>query len=179
MHRTKVLAVVVLFGCGSPPPNTAPVSDPIGRAFAGQMQCYSPNVARRTCQSLAGYRRSADGSIDNDATVLISSSPVIVMTTRSPVTVRSNSVCGPIRRQDIEAATFELDGQAADATQTADLRVRMIAAERSLIGREICTQYLPHGDTLLARASVDGVVQPSLDQTVIWVGANSGWRVHP
>ncbi len=56
-------------------------ADPIGPALAGKVQCYAPNVARKTCSSIGAYARTADGHIDNRALVLVSPSPVIILET--------------------------------------------------------------------------------------------------
>jgi hypothetical protein len=60
------------------------LDSPITPAAQGQLQCYTPDVARRTCRSLAAYKSNANGAIDNIAIVLISQSPSISMTTVSP-----------------------------------------------------------------------------------------------
>jgi hypothetical protein len=54
------------------PVQGASLPEPITPAGKGQLQCYSPNTNRKTCNSLASYKPGARGSIDNVAIVLIS-----------------------------------------------------------------------------------------------------------
>jgi hypothetical protein len=136
-------------------------------------------VARRTCRSLAAYKSGANGAIDNIAIVLISQSPSISMTTVSPVVIKANQVCGLIRPRDIDAASFALDDRPADPAQTATLRQQMQSAMKGLFGHEICSTYVPADGSLLAKVTVDGASQPTMDQKVIWVSPTDGYKVSP
>jgi hypothetical protein len=157
----------------------ASLDSPITPAAQGQLQCYTPDVARRTCRSLAAYKSKANGAIDNTAIVLISQSPSISMTTVSPVVIKANQVCGSIRSRDIDAARFTLDDRPADPAQTATLRQQMQSAMKGFFGHEICTTYVPADGSLLAKVTVDGASQPTMDQKVIWVSPTDGYKVSP
>lgn len=152
---------------------------PIAQASRGQAQCYGPDPERRTCQALAGYVAGRGGGIDNTAVVLISQVPPIVMRTVSPVRVRGGMVCGPVRPEDLAAATFQIAGAEADPAQTARLRELIQTAQHDLIGHEVCTAYVAEGDALVARARVEGLNRPAPDVPVIWVSPGEGWRVAP
>jgi hypothetical protein len=153
---------------------------PITEAASGQLQCYAPNLERKVCQSLAAYRLNAAGGIDNIASVLISPSPVVVIRTVSPVTIREGKVCGPLRAEDFDAATFTVEGRPAADAVTADLRAQVKASFAPMFGHEVCTAYAPRaGGGLTAQAWVDGQRQETLDQPVIWVKPADGYRVAP
>jgi len=159
------------------PAQGASLDSPITPAAQGQLQCYTPDVARRTCRSLAAYKSKANGAIDNIAIVLISQSPSISMTTVSPVVIKANQVCGLIRY--IDAARFSLDDRPADPAETATLRQQMQSAMKGFFGHEICTTYVPADGSLLAKVTVDGASQPTMDQRVIWVSPTDGYKVSP
>jgi hypothetical protein len=161
------------------PVQGASLDSPIAPAAQGQLQCYTPDVARRTCRSLAAYKGGAKGTIDNTAILLISQSPSISMTTVSPVVIKANQVCGLIRPRDIDAARFALDDRPADPAQTATLRQQMQSAMKSFFGHEICSTYVPADGSLLAKVTVDGASQPTMDQKVIWVSPTDGYKVSP
>ena len=148
--------------------------DPLSPATAGGLQCYSPDIARKICQSLAAYARSSDGEIVNTAVVLISTSPPITMTTTTPVVVRDGVVCGAIRAMDIGAATFTLSGRPLDDAQTSSLRQQMSANMSAMFDREICTAYKSDGT---AEATLGGALQPVMK--VIWVAPDQGYAVGP
>jgi hypothetical protein len=161
------------------PAQGASLDSPIAPAAQGQLQCYTPDVARRTCRSLAAYKSKANGAIDNIAIVLISQSPSISMTTVSPVVIKANQVCGLIRPRDIDAAKFALGDRPADPAQTATLRQQMQSAMKGFFGHEICSTYVPADGSLLAKVTVDGASQPTMDQKVIWVSPTDGYKVSP
>ncbi len=160
-------------------PAVAQTADPLAPARAGQLQCFEPNVAAKTCQSIGGYTFQANGVIDNPAHVLISPAPVIVMHINSTVTVRNNAICGPIAAADIQRATFTVDGAAASEADTTDIRGVLTQQLAPALGQETCMTMTPDGAGFRADTSVGGVPQPQQTQRVIWVGANDGYRVAP
>jgi hypothetical protein len=176
----RVLSLIGAAGCLVPlawaqPPLPAPIAE----ANAGKWQCYVPDIARKTCQSLGGYKAGKNGAIDNTAIVLIAPQPVITMETVSPVSVKAGRVCGPLRAQDIDAATVRRDGKTLEMQQSAGIKAQMKTALGDMLGREVCTAYLPQNGMLLARGSVDGVEKPELDQPVLWVSPADGFKVGP
>ncbi len=152
---------------------------PIAPASAGMVQCYAPNPITKSCQSMAAYESGSDGRILNPATALISATPPITMRTVTPVTIKANQVCGIIRPEEIEAAEFAIGGKPATAAQTEMLKQRVVVAEKPFFGHEICTKYVPEGDVVVAKASIDGTARPTMDQKVIWVTPGDGFKVQP
>ncbi len=155
-------------------------ADPLAPARAGQLQCYTPDPARKTCRALAGYTFEAGAggeTILNQAEVLMATDPVRTVKTVSPVFVRGDSVCG--RVQPLADAVFLIDGRPADAAMADRLRRDFTARRAAMTGREVCTRYLPFRDQLVPAVSVDGVEREPGDDRVIWVEPNDGWTVAP
>lgn len=150
---------------------------PLTPARLGQVQCFEPDAANRTCAAMAGYAFAADGAITNTADVLIFPEPAIVMHVRSPVTVRDGAVCGPIRQSDLDAAQFTIDGQPAGDDNSELIRSQMREQLASMIDVEVCTRFVPNGDAMRAVATIAGRPQP--DQRVTWVRPEEGYRVAP
>ena len=155
----------------------ARTAGPIAPSSLGKLQCYAPDVARKTCQSLASYRPNPKGGIDNVAVVLVASKPPIAMQTVSPVDVREGQVCGVVRPEDFQSAEFTTDGQPVDPEQAAVLREKVLTAMKTYVGHEICTTFVPSGGSLLAKESIDGVADPTLDERVIWISPSDGYTV--
>ena len=176
MRTLVILASVWGFGSAA---CSAPLPPPIAPADQGRLQCYTPDVARKTCQSLSAYRSGGDGVIQNTAVVLIAPSPPILMETVTPVEIRAGQVCGAIRPKDIDDAKFTVSGQPADPAQATRLREAIRNAMKDMFDHQICTAYVPDGDALLAKAIVDGVPRPALDQKTVWVAPDEGYKVSP
>ena len=171
MSFALVLAAATL------PTQAVPTPDPLAPAASGMLQCYAPDTERHLCQSLAGYRKRADGSYDNAATVMLSPSPPVVMETVTPVTIDAGAVCGAIRTQDIDAAVISVNGQKLSDADATTARSRIATAMAALVGKRICTTYVPDGAQLVAKATIDGEAQPAMDQKVIWVAPTDGFHV--
>ncbi len=157
----------------------ASLPPPLEPASQGRLQCFLPDAGAKTCQSLASYAPRPDGDIDNTVVILIAKDPAVVMTTHSVVKVKDDQVCGVMRRDDIEGASFTVAGQPAAPDQADHFRDSLRQALANMIGRRICTAYLPVSDGLIAKATVEGLTQPAPDQKVIWVSPDDGYSVSP
>jgi hypothetical protein len=71
------------------------------------------------------------------------------------------------------------NGTLGPAAQATPALVQIAQALSSVIDKEICTRYVMEGVVLKAKASIDGVEQPALDQPVIWVKESDGYTVAP
>ena len=178
--RLSLLALLATLAGANGAAVAAEFPDPIGPAASGQLQCYMPDAARKTCNSLAGYRSNANGGIDNFATVLLSKMPVLTMQTVSPVEIKMGQVCGKIRKQDIDVAKFTLGGQPVNEQQAAQLRAQLLMAFQNVFDHDVCTGYVNQGGNLIAKAVIDGMPAPaSADQPVMWVSPSDGYQVGP
>jgi hypothetical protein len=154
-------------------------SDPLAPAMAGQVQCYTPDTARRTCRSIGAYAKGA-GGVQNTAIVLVSATPLVTMETTAPVQVKGRAICGTLATRDLATARFRIDGQPADPQRLEGLRNAVGKAMEPLIGHEICSSNLASGSgPMTAQASLDGKRAPTLDQQMIWVSPRDGYRVAP
>jgi hypothetical protein len=171
---TVALATTVASGAAP-----ALAADPLAPARAGKGQCYVPDTTRKTCQSIGWYSWQADGRISNRAELLVPSTPPLVVTVTSPVFVRGEAVCGPLRAEDIAAATVTVDGKPVPEEAAGQVRQLMIQAMQPFTGKVICTTYIADGEFLRAEATIDGAPRPDLTQRVLWVSPSDGYRVAP
>ena len=175
----RAVWLTALICVSSAPAWAAPLGAPIAAAAQGQLQCYAPDVAHKTCKTLSAFRSGADGTIENTATMLIWKTPMIVMRTVSRVEIKAGQVCSHLNPQEIETAEFTLGKGPADPAKSATLRKMIAGAMKRMFGREICTAYVQNGDSLLAKATIEGASRPGADQKVIWVSPTDGYRVGP
>jgi hypothetical protein len=162
-------AAFVLLGADAP--------DPLAPARAGSLQCYTPRPAQKTCRAIARYTFSSDGTIVNEAAVLLSPDNFLVMKTVSPVEIRGNAVCGLLRKDDIKTAAIYMYGRKLEMDDANMVRVQVQLSLATRLGKEVCTTYEPYQDEFYARAAIDGVVD-SLDY-VRWVKPDEGYTVAP
>ena len=74
------------------------LTDPLGPARSGQLQCFTPDTSRKMCLALAGYTWGPGRAIQIRADILMApTSLLIVMRTSTSVEVRSGAVCGRAR----------------------------------------------------------------------------------
>lgn len=174
------MILLALLSAAALDPGPADVADPLAPAGSGQVQCYRPDRARKTCRSLAAYRAVAGGGYVNAATLPISPDGVVTLTTETPVRVVAGAVCGAIRAEDIARGTINAGGSAVTREQAEPLLAQIAGMLAGLIGREICTRYEPAPDgDLIARVTIDSAEQPGQTQRVAWVGAGEGYRIEP
>ncbi|MBS0297763.1 MAG: hypothetical protein JSR45_15745 [Proteobacteria bacterium] len=170
-------ALTALFCLAALPAAAAP-ADPLGPAHAGKVQCFQPNMIRKTCHSIGAYSFEG-GRIANRAQILIPAQIPLVMTLTSPVTIRGQAVCGAIRAQDFTTATFTANDQAVTEDSTKRLREALASAMAAMVGKEVCTTLTGSGENLRAEATIDGAPKPELGQDVMWVAPADGYRVAP
>ncbi|MEP7209892.1 MAG: hypothetical protein ABI740_03565 [Alphaproteobacteria bacterium] len=175
MRTLALVATVALFA----PVAAAEPPSPIARAEKGDVMCYQPDAARKTCQSTASYKTLPNGQVRNSTVVLVGIKPVVVMETATLVTIRNGQLCGPLKASDIDRATYTVDGVPATPKQTELLHQQMMDSMATLLNADLCTTYVPSGNGLTSREAVDGVNQPKLDEHVIWVSRSDGYKVAP
>jgi hypothetical protein len=157
---------------------SAAAESPLTPAASGELQCTGPDTAKKTCQSITSYKFSPNGPIQSTATVLVSQSPVVIMTSITKVAVRGDAVCAPMRPQDIGNATYTVDGKPATEGQANTFRSVMQAAMLPAFGKEVCTEYVAGPDGLSTQGMINGMPQPG-SQRVIWVTPTDGYKVAP
>lgn len=154
-------------------------TDPLAPAREGRLQCMTPNVEHRTCVALARFEFT-DAGIMNPAETVLVPNPVILIRTETPVIVRGNAVCGVMNAEDMERATFTIEGQAATQEQAQGIRDAVAPYFQPLYGLEVCSAVVTGADgAQRMEASIDGARRDDLDMDFIWVGADEGYTVAP
>lgn len=152
-------------------------ADPLAPARIGDLQCYGPDPVRKTCRAMGGYSFGADGKILNKAEVVLQDSPLVTMTTVSPVTVRNGAICGPL--SGVDKAQIAVRGRRLPEADAAPIRARLLESMAPMLGQEVCTTYRRSGDWWIAEVTMAGVARQDLGDTLIWVPASAGYTVQP
>jgi len=152
-------------------------ANPLARAEKGQLQCYRPDVARKTCQSIAAYQRTGPGTYDNKAVIPLGNGATLE--TRTPVTLKDGAVCGFIRAEDLMAGTIRVHDQILPAEQAKPILQQIAQAQAPLADKEICTEYEPLGADFTTKVTIAGADQPDQRITVKWIEPSDGYTVTP
>jgi len=155
----------------------AELTAPLLPAAKGKIQCYSPDPAHKTCKSMTSYRVGPRGDLESIATVLISSGPQVLMETIAPVEIIEGKVCGAISEHDFLGANISIDGRPADMQQTKQYTRQAAGSAKGLIGRYMCTSFVTDADKVKAKISVDNAPRPDMDQQVVWVALDDGYKI--
>ena len=151
--------------------------NPLARAEAGEVQCYRPDVAKRTCQSIASYVRTGDDTYDNRTIVAVSSDATLE--THTPAVLRGDAVCDYVRGDDMLAGILRLHGEVLSADRAKPVLEKIARSVAPFAGKEICTRYEPSGSEFTAKVSIAGTYRPDQDVKIRWIGTSDGYTVTP
>ena len=179
---TVFLSTALLAATPMSAASPVPLNNPLAQAEAGFEQCYQPDQTAKTCGSIASYRRNGDGTWANTALVALSPRQPITLETVSVVRVNeAGAVCGQIIKDDVMKGKLALAGQPLPDDKSAVLLARIADSMAPLMGKDICTTYLPDGAGFIAKATIDGKPANLPDQKVIWIRPEDGYtaRLNP
>lgn len=152
-------------------------ANPLAMAEKGQVQCYRPDVQKKTCQSIASYHRTGLGTYDNIALIPVSNDATLE--TQTPVVIKGNAVCGSIRAQDMTAGILRVSGDVVAADAAKPILERIAQSLGPLADKEICTSYEPSGADFTAKITIAGTYRPDQDESVKWISPSDGYAVTP
>jgi hypothetical protein len=150
-------------------------ADPIADSDKGELQCYRPDVEKKTCQSIASYRRTGPHTYINTALLPLGNGATLE--TRNPVVIKGGAVCGSITRSEVLAGTLHVPHQVIAPAAAKPILERVAQVVAPYFDKEVCTRYEPSGADLRAMTSVDGVYLPDRDVTVKWIKPTDGYVV--
>jgi hypothetical protein len=158
---------------------SATTGDPLAPATAGLLQCFSPDEGEKTCQSLDTFHPLANGKYRDSAIALIPTDPPMTFEFSSLVESKGSSFCSTIRASDLAKARIKRAGRPLPASQQSAMRKFLLTALAPSLNKETCAVLEDTPEGLVARAKVNGVYDPGLDQFVKWVHPADGYRVGP
>ena len=126
---------------------------------------------------MGGYSFGADGKILNKAEVVLQDSPLVTMTTVSPVTVKDGAICGPL--SGVDKAQIAVRGHRLPEGEAAPIRAQLRESMASILGKEVCTTYRRSGEWWIATVTMDGVARQDMSDTLLWAPASAGYTVQP
>jgi len=150
-------------------------ADPLAASNRGELQCYRPDVEKKTCQSIGSYKRTGSQTYLNTALLAVGTD--MTLETHSPVIIKADAVCGTIRRQELLAGTLRTGNQVIPSEMAKPLLERVAQVISPFFNKEVCTRYEPTGADFTAKVSIDGAYQPDRDVIVKWIAPTDGYTV--
>jgi hypothetical protein len=153
------------------------VPDPLAPAREGKVQCVSPNREKKTCLAMTSYKAGPGGAFDSTVAVLVNPNPLIVMETRTKVTVESGATCSIIRAEDYAASTFTMNGAPMDESTASTIRTQVAAVIAPMAGKKGCSRERLEGDLLISEVTIGGVARHDMTQKMIWISPSEGYTL--
>jgi hypothetical protein len=173
--QRALLAAVLLGALAVSCPVKAQPDDPLAPARSGAVERLSPNVVARTCGQFTAYRFGDGGRIDADSIAILESDPELLLYGSEEVHVRDGMVCNRIGPEMFESLRFTVDGAPAPEDVSTQLRALFTSI---FVGVEAtCTRSTAQGDVSVTTVYADGVEQPDLADTKIWIWREDGFTL--
>lgn len=153
--------------------------DPLTLAIDGSVQCYQPDTIRKICRSIASYQHLDGTRYSNTAIVLIAPTGPLTLETTTIVDVRKGAVCGSIKANELALGKLRSGDRIFSPDEAAPVLAKIAQAMSAIVDKEICTSYQAAGTGFIAKATIDGIYRPDIDQVVDWVKPDAGYSVSP
>lgn len=159
----------------------AQAADPLAPAREGKLRCVSPNVEKRTCQTIIHYSLGAGGGYDATVVGVVSRDPTILLRYKTFGRVEEGGVCGNVRLTDFEKGDLLGNGMPLTGTIERKMRLQLIDMVQPLAGKKRCFIDRPGDDGAgtVSVVTLDGVPEAGPGQEVAWVSPDEGYAVGP
>lgn len=160
-------------------PASGPAPDPLAPSREGQVQCFRPDHARKTCRSIAAYSPTGPGTYLARAMGMVDDSSGAMIEAQADVHIVSGAICHTYQAEDLTRARLTRAGSPLSAEEAAPIVARLAASVEWALGQEICTRLAPMASGLVAVSLEGGVAPDQVAQYVSWISPNDGYRVAP
>ena len=168
-----MLALVLLLA--APPLQAA--EDPLAPAREGKLRCIDPDSVKRNCSSIIRYKLGASGSFEASVIGIVERAPLTLISYKISGTVDGDRVCAIVRLDDILAGKLTRNGELLAPGQANTVRTRLLTRLDSLAGKRRCFIDQPDGSGIVSNVTINGLVQPQMQQRVAWVSPSEGYAI--
>lgn len=161
-------------------PHLPQTEDPLAPAREGKIRCVSPNMALKTCQSMVRYTVRGTDGFDAVVTGIIEREPVVLLRYSTFGRAEGGGVCSMVRLRDFETGQLMKGGSPLNRADEQAVRIRLLDAIQPLTGKKRCYLDRPSEagqGPITSVVTVDGMVRPELQQTVIWVSPKDDFQL--
>ena len=153
--------------------------NPLLPAESGNVQCYEPDEAKKTCRSISSYHPLGDQQYSSTTTVLISRMSSMTLETTSPVEIKNGAICGLVTPNDIATSKVRIADRLLDPTEAKPYLEAIQKSLKALIGKEVCSTYVSSPEGLISKVTVNGAYRANTDELMKWIGPSESYTVAP
>ena len=137
-------------------------------------------MAAKTCESMTVYRWVDNNTVKADVRYYSSSvAPGVVVISSANASIKGNTKCVVTQKSDVEANTFERNGQPVSEAETLKYRTKMAESAREEFGRTYCLRIGKYGREYTAQLTIDGREMPSDSNWLAWIDKGDGFTLTP
>ena len=126
------------------------------------------------------YRWLDDGTVEADTRSPNEAlAPGVVVLSRWRASIKGNTNCSVMLKSDVEANTFEQDGQLVSDADTIKYRRKMTDRLSEMFGRTYCRRIGKYGREYTAQITIDGREMPSDANWLAWIDKTDGFTLSP
>lgn len=175
---TRLLGAILLCLVATAPVHAS--ESPWDPARAGKIECFGSNLTSKTCDTMTVYRWLDDGTVEADTRSPNEAlAPGVVVLSRWRASIKGNTNCSVMLKSDVEANTFEQDGQLVSDADTIKYRRKMTDRLSEMFGRTYCRRIGKYGREYTAQITIDGREMPSDANWLAWIDKTDGFTLSP
>lgn len=168
---------LLLLAVAAPAPMVQEAADPLAPAREGKIRCIEPDVAKHDCQSIVRYKFDQDGSFEAHVTGILERDPVVLIDYRMRGKVEGDAVCSILHGSDFMAGDLYRGGERLGEVAARDIRLRLQGRFTGMEGKKRCFIDQPSGSAIVSNVTINGLVEPSYRQNILWVSPADGYAI--
>ncbi|MBV2146841.1 hypothetical protein KRZ98_00860 [Sphingobium sp. AS12] len=154
-------------------------TDVTAQSKAGMLLCSNPDVATKTCSTIATYSVVEGGASIETAEILLSADQPVTLEMSAPVKIEGGTICGQLTEAALVNAKVRLNGALLPADRNSAALNSLLPKLRPLVGRQTCDGLRIEGERLMKYGQVDRIDVNLPGKPVIWIAPSSGYKVAP
>jgi hypothetical protein len=146
---------------------------------AGKMLCSNPEMASKTCSTIATYKFLEKGEFVQTAELVLSIDPPITLEMTASGDVVGGATCGTIELSDMQQGKLRINGSLLAPVQNEEAIGKIVEKLAPMAGRRTCEALRMEADQLMKYGQVDGIDVNLPGKPVRWISSDEGYRVAP
>lgn len=171
-----MIAASMLFAVAATIP---PQTEVLSQVSAGKMLCANPDVATKTCSSIASYVVGKDQTWIETSEILLPAEQPVTFQLSGVVKIRGSTICGTMSEADLAKGVVRINGSPLSAEQNATAMSKLITKLKPMAGRKACEVLRYEDGRLMKYGQVEQVDINLPGKPVRWISNSDSYKVAP